>query len=238
MSRGDDVVELQRRLGALGFDAGRIDGIYGPDTAAAVSDFQRNSGLAPDGTCGREVLQTMDRLRSSAPVGDSVAHLREAEDMQSDRALSDVVVAVGELGELETVGRLLQRAIRRAGAHAVGFDHADWHQQAQAANAINATVFIALSAHEEPRTTIAYYGTDGFTSTGGRRFAELLHHELQRGLVLTPPAPMRAPILRETRMPAVLINFGSTSQAVRQAQRLGAATTRSLIEWTAPFLLS
>ena len=32
MLRGDDVGELQRRLNALGFDAGREDGIFGPET--------------------------------------------------------------------------------------------------------------------------------------------------------------------------------------------------------------
>ena len=36
MLRGDDVSELQRRLNALGFDAGREDGILGPETEAAL----------------------------------------------------------------------------------------------------------------------------------------------------------------------------------------------------------
>ena len=36
MLRGDDVAELQRRLNALGFDAGREDGILGPETEAAL----------------------------------------------------------------------------------------------------------------------------------------------------------------------------------------------------------
>src|SRR5205807_4048981 len=40
MLRGDDVAELQRRLGALGFDAGRVDGIFGEDTQRAVLEFQ------------------------------------------------------------------------------------------------------------------------------------------------------------------------------------------------------
>ena len=52
--RGDDVAELQRRLGRLGFDAGRVDGIFGPLTARALAEFQRNSGLHPDGICGFE----------------------------------------------------------------------------------------------------------------------------------------------------------------------------------------
>ena len=33
MLRGDDVAELQVRLAQLGFNPGRIDGIFGPATA-------------------------------------------------------------------------------------------------------------------------------------------------------------------------------------------------------------
>ena len=42
MMRGDDVAELQRQLNALGFDAGTIDGIFGPGTRRAIT------GLAGD----------------------------------------------------------------------------------------------------------------------------------------------------------------------------------------------
>ena len=52
MMRGDDVADLQLRLGGLGFDAGRIDGVFGPDSARALLDFQRNTGLATDGIAG------------------------------------------------------------------------------------------------------------------------------------------------------------------------------------------
>ena len=48
--RGDDVRALQRRLNALGFDAGREDGIFGPRSDRAVREFQRNTGRDPDGT--------------------------------------------------------------------------------------------------------------------------------------------------------------------------------------------
>jgi len=46
--RGDDVATLPRLLEALGFDAGRVDGIFGPDAAAVPSDFHRNVGIAVD----------------------------------------------------------------------------------------------------------------------------------------------------------------------------------------------
>ena len=36
MMVGDDVAQLQRRLVELGFDSGRADGIFGPDTDSAL----------------------------------------------------------------------------------------------------------------------------------------------------------------------------------------------------------
>ncbi|MGD9754642.1 MAG: peptidoglycan-binding protein, partial [Acidimicrobiia bacterium] len=62
MMRGDDIADLQGRLGALGFDAGRADGIFGPLTAAALAEFQRNAGLSSDGICGPDTVEALHRL--------------------------------------------------------------------------------------------------------------------------------------------------------------------------------
>jgi peptidoglycan hydrolase-like protein with peptidoglycan-binding domain len=51
MMRGDDVADLQRRLGALGFDAGKIDGLYGPDTASAPPALPSMASSGPT-SCG------------------------------------------------------------------------------------------------------------------------------------------------------------------------------------------
>lgn len=59
---GDDVFALQRRLLELGFKVGRVDGYFGPDTEAALREFQRNVGIAPDGTCGPFTLKTLAQL--------------------------------------------------------------------------------------------------------------------------------------------------------------------------------
>jgi len=56
MIRGEDIAELQSRLNSLGFDSGKVDGIFGPDTEAAVIDFQHNRHLAEDGKVGPEVV--------------------------------------------------------------------------------------------------------------------------------------------------------------------------------------
>ncbi|MBX5437225.1 MAG: peptidoglycan-binding protein [Alicyclobacillaceae bacterium] len=48
-ARGSAVAELQKALNERGFAAGPVDGIFGPQTAAAVAAFQRAHGLAPSG---------------------------------------------------------------------------------------------------------------------------------------------------------------------------------------------
>jgi peptidoglycan hydrolase-like protein with peptidoglycan-binding domain len=40
-----DVRDAQRRLQAMGFYNGPVDGVWGPDTRAAVEDFQRSRGM-------------------------------------------------------------------------------------------------------------------------------------------------------------------------------------------------
>ena len=48
MSRAD-MTRLQQQLSAAGYDAGAADGILGPGTRRALSQFQRDAGLTPDG---------------------------------------------------------------------------------------------------------------------------------------------------------------------------------------------
>ena len=49
-------IEMQTRLGAVGFDPGGVDGKIGPLTIAAVRAFQRSAGLVPDGYPSLDIL--------------------------------------------------------------------------------------------------------------------------------------------------------------------------------------
>ncbi len=50
--RGDDVRKLQKRLKALGYETGPIDGIFGNITHSAVILYQKNAKITQDGIVG------------------------------------------------------------------------------------------------------------------------------------------------------------------------------------------
>ena len=61
------VREVQRRLNRLGYRAGKVDGLFGPNTAAAVNAFQATVDLAVDGIVGPRTLRELrSRTRQMA----------------------------------------------------------------------------------------------------------------------------------------------------------------------------
>lgn len=58
---GPAVLDIQQRLTAKGFGPGSADGVFGPQTTAAVQAFQRANGLTADGVVGP---QTLAKLRA------------------------------------------------------------------------------------------------------------------------------------------------------------------------------
>lgn len=62
---GNDVVELQKALGALGFTPGKEDGMFGPHTEDALRKFQLNLGLPSDGIAGAYTYRALHNLHFS-----------------------------------------------------------------------------------------------------------------------------------------------------------------------------
>ncbi|NLY18713.1 MAG: spore cortex-lytic enzyme [Clostridiaceae bacterium] len=58
-SRGDEVVNIQKKLKQWGYYKGNIDGIYGYQTYKAVRYFQYKNGLKVDGVVGPETLSAL-----------------------------------------------------------------------------------------------------------------------------------------------------------------------------------
>lgn len=66
--RGEDVKNIQKLLAVAGYNPGPADGVYGPLTESAVSQFQRDyGGLAVDGKVGPS---TRDALAAFLGLGD------------------------------------------------------------------------------------------------------------------------------------------------------------------------
>ncbi len=62
---GNDVLELQRALGALGFVCGNEDSIFGAHTENALRKFQMNLGLPSDGIAGAYTYNALHNLEHS-----------------------------------------------------------------------------------------------------------------------------------------------------------------------------
>ena len=63
-SRGPRVREVQSILKQIGYYKGVVDGIYGPQTEAAVKNFQRNMALTVDGIVGENTYKALERYLS------------------------------------------------------------------------------------------------------------------------------------------------------------------------------
>jgi len=61
-SKGADVKELQEKLAQVGYQVGKIDGVYGKSTTEAVKRFQRNRGLKADGVAGTKTIEELKKL--------------------------------------------------------------------------------------------------------------------------------------------------------------------------------
>ncbi|MHB8671849.1 MAG: peptidoglycan-binding protein [Acidimicrobiales bacterium] len=233
MQRGDDIAALQRHLGALGFDAGRVDGIFGDRTQRALMDFQRNAGLTVDATCGPATILAIERLGGRAASADHVARVREREELRrGPGTLRDRRVAVGEPGGLGALARAVAHALQEAGAQVVTLHAAEGSDQAAQANGADAEVYLGLAPADDGCLT-AYYSGHGYESAGGRRLAECLQVEIAPllGRTVAEPEGMALPVLRETRMPAVLCELGPPSALVSRSQAIALACRRGVACW-------
>jgi N-acetylmuramoyl-L-alanine amidase len=231
--RGDDVRALQRRLNALGFDAGREDGIFGPRCDRAVREFQRNIGRDLDGIVGPDTLVALERLRPqlNAVSGSWVREAEAVSRLEATLAGARVAIDPGHgpsdagtcgptgLSEADATYWLAEAfaaELRRRGAEPALLREANEcptpSERAQLANEAGAEVCVAihLNGHADPAAegaTCFYFGTSDTSSPAGQRLAELIQEELttRTGLMDGRVHPMSITILRETQMPAVQI---------------------------------
>jgi N-acetylmuramoyl-L-alanine amidase len=240
--RGDDVINLQDRLHELGYDAGPVDGVFGPETEVGLRAFQRDYGLTSDGTCGPATLRALRQLgrkvvggrpqllRQSASFVESGPHLIGRRIViDPGHGGSDTGFTAGETTEADLVLDLASRIEGRlAAAGATVYltrgreQNPEPAERTAFANDARADLFLSLHidahASEHARGVSSYYyGTgSGPSSTVGEQFANLVRREVvaRTGLIDLGSHPKTWDLLRMTRMPAVRIDCGYLSHPV------------------------
>ncbi len=233
MLRGDDVAELQLRLGSLGFDAGRVDGILGPDTAGAVEEFQLNSGLVADAVCGPDTTAALIRM-SARVTPATVAAVRERAKLQrAPRRLTEQHIMIASTSTMAAVAGELATGLRRSGA--IVSEVRDWpeSERADEANRLEVDVYLGLLPSEEDACRVAYFATEGFVSPGGQRLANVLGQRLPAALDIdhADVRGMRLPVLRHTRMTAVQCLVGPPGLVQARLSPLARSIESSLASW-------
>lgn len=217
MFRGDDVRSLQRKLNALGFDAGKEDGLYGSHTDRAAREFQRNVGDEVDGIIGPHVIASLLRVRpqESAP---SRALVREEEELRHARgSIEGQVIAIAGADGGGAVAAIAETAavdLRAVGAEPAlvprGGGGSTPSDQARAANDLDAAVCVSIrlaeGVPEAGGPTCSYFGSLVTHSPAGMLLAQMILEELEsvldrRGRLQR----LTTSVLRETRMPAVQV---------------------------------
>jgi N-acetylmuramoyl-L-alanine amidase len=234
--RGDDVGQLQSALGRLGFDCGRVDGIFGPATARALEEFQRNCGVDVDGVCGPATVRALQVNGARSGSGPGMAAIRELQRLSTmGSSLRQLRVVVGQFGGLGSLARQVARQLRQHGAKVITADELDPSVHAAAANRYGATVYVGFEPRPDDQATVSYYATAGFESVGGRALAERIANAFQTAPALPPvqTCGMRLPVLRETRMTAVVCSIGPVQRMVDGAPVVAGAIVDALTAWAA-----
>jgi N-acetylmuramoyl-L-alanine amidase len=237
LTRGDDVAELQERLAALGFDPGRVDGIYGAATRTAVAAFQRDAGLGADGVVGPSTLVELRRLAARHPRSTLVNEVKERSEMRRGHGTLDgLVVALGQSGGLDAVLEASARALRDRGASPTVVRESDEHPLAMAANASRARCLVVVRLDPGAAgATGLYFQTERSESPAGRRLAESLAAATGRALgVDDTTRGMALPVLRESRMPASVLEVGPLDRLVERAAQFADALADALEHWAVP----
>ena len=211
MLHGDDVAELQRSLNAIGFDAGDVDGIFGPDTLRALLDFQHNRRLAEDGIVGPVVVSELKLMsRETSKMGRH--EIREKVWLASlPASLVGLRVYVDpfcrdddEAGAAWEAALEAGRVLRDIGAHPILSRSADTRP---------AERLRALHANERSADLVIAFAHPATDEEGVYSFASRISHSaagaalaMAVARVLQVPTHGRVmPILVETRPPSIVV---------------------------------
>lgn len=224
LMHGDDVAALQARLTEMGFDCGRVDGIYGPRTELAVKDFQKSVGATVDGKCGPATIIALIRLTKIVSGGAPALMRESANQKNRGPALANKTIVLNPDGDdslvydvaVRTEGRLLALG---ASVFLTRGATNNPSEKERIAFSNNSSTDLMISLHEDSYknenahgVATYFYGSDvhGVHSIVGERFASLVQREIcaRTDFANCRTHAMTWDLLRLTKAPAVHIGLG------------------------------
>ena len=208
--RGDDVAELQVLLAQLGFNPGRIDGIFGPSTADALSEFQRNCALDASAALTKATLISLRRVRATNAARSLVTDARDLAGIDQLTNGSVLVCGEGPLAEG------LARHFAAVDAILVVLDVSQ-EEAAHFANVHDVALVLSFQTLKQIEGFHLHYWAS-YRAHSHR--GEVLASALASHFAHLPEVPrveitgMALPILRETKMTTLHIEHGGVSEAV------------------------
>lgn len=232
--RGEDVAELQASLNRIGFDCGRVDGIFGPSTRAALTEFQRNIGLAENGIATPDAVSVLSQVSSQTGSGPGIALVREREEMGDSTPEVTARIVIGGFDGVADLVRATQLRAHEVFPLATSVQ-SDSLTQAQTANTYGAHVYVGYESSGDDTCTIHFYEVPAFHSVGGKALAERIAAAINETIpeLSAHTAGVRHPVLRETRMPAVLCTMGPTTLVHLKTGAVSRAVVASVRDWLA-----
>lgn len=230
LMRGDDVAALQSRLTEMGFNCGRVDGIFGEATESAVKEFQKSVGVKVDGRCGPATIIALLRLTKIVSGGAPAALRESAAQKNRGPALANKVIVIDPASgdhESEVVYDIAQRLEGRLLALGASVfltrgaqNNPTESERISFTNQNNADLLISLHVDKHSNNAARgvatfFYGSDqhGVHSIVGERFASLVQREIcaRTDFLNCRTHAKTWDSLRLTNAPAVRVDLGYAS---------------------------
>jgi N-acetylmuramoyl-L-alanine amidase len=220
MLRGEDVAELQSRLSSLGFDPGKVDGIFGPLTEKAILEFQGNRNLAEDGKAGPQVI-TEIRLVTRGELRAGRDAIRESEwlrglppTMAGARIYLDAGCRDGhEASVAWEAAAATALVVQEQGGLPVMSRSQDGslpeRLRARRANTLGSDLIVAFQLDPEGGDFVFYFESAHSSSAAGKLLAESVA-KTAGGTV----EGRASALLKETRAPAVIVSRAQLDELV------------------------
>lgn len=158
---GDAVRALQKRLKALGYYTGTVDGDYGAGTVAAVTAFQKANGLNADGIAGTKTLNALYASDASEAGGAASG----SSTSTSGGGVSSTGYVTLQEGDSSDAVRQLQQQLKNLGYYSGSVDGKYGSGTVSAVMAFQQMNNLKVDGKAGPATQRALYGNNSGSTT-------------------------------------------------------------------------